>query len=181
MTADTLDTQTTNLKICVGGHEFEASGPVDVVQAQWEAFRDLVQRLHGGDTLGNGPIDAHIDAVGAHRAEASVALDRIMKHDGRCVSLAVPAASLDDEILLLLLGQQMLRANHLVMGGELLLGLRQTGRTVGRIDYRLSKLREAGHIVTAGARRARRYRLSNSGIEKAQHLARALMSTVASS
>ena len=46
-----------------------------------------------------------------------------MKHEGRCVSLAAPAASLDDEILLLLLGQQMLRANHLVMGGELLQGL----------------------------------------------------------
>ena len=140
--------RTIHLKIRVGGHEFEARGPVDVVQAQWAAFRDLVQRLHGGDTLGNGPIDAHTDAVGAHRAEARVALDRIMTRDGRCVSPAVRAASLDDKILLLLLAQQMLRANHLVMGGELLLGPRQTGRTVGRVDYRLSTLCEAGHIVT---------------------------------
>ena len=105
------------------GSESEASGPVDVVQAQWEAFSDLVKRQQGSDTRGDGPIDAHTDAVDAHVAEAGAALDRIMKHDGRCVSLAAPGASPDDEILLLLLGQQMLRANHLVMGGELLQGL----------------------------------------------------------
>ena len=179
MPDQTADPHTMNLKIRVGVHEFEASGPVDVVQAQWAAFRDLVERRDGINTPGNAHITAHQDDVNAHEVEMGVVMNRIMKRIGRVVSLAVSAASLNDEILLLLLGQQMLRANHLVMGGELLQGLRQAGRPVGRVDYQLNTLREAGHVVTAGVRRARRYRLSDSGIEKAEHLARTVMDTAA--
>jgi len=193
MAHTSADTQTTNLKIRVGVHEFEASGPVAVVQAQFEAFKILVQRLdgmdqqwgdadrqpHSGDVLRVQPVDARRDSVREVHEAIRDTLEAIMTRKGRIVSLKVPAASLEDEIALLLLGQQMLRANHMVMGGDLLEGMRQTGRKIRRIDYQLRKLRKTGDVVSAGLRRARRYRLSNPGTERATRLAQALKSTTA--
>ena len=106
-------------------------------------------------------------------------LDAIMKLEGRVVSLTARAQSSDDEIMLVLLGQKTLRSNDAVTGAEITSGLRQSGGLDGRIDYRLNKMIEAGEVVAIGERRGRRYRLTNTGLNKAQEIARAVIATIA--
>jgi hypothetical protein len=69
--------------------------------------------------------------------------------------------------------------NDSVTGGEILHGLRLTGRTANRVDYQLDKMTTAGDVITIGVGRARRYRLTNQGMGKARELARSLAATVA--
>lgn len=169
------------LKIKVGDHEFEAEGPADIVQAQFAAFRELVAGL---PALVRTPQPAQPPLPTASQPNGSgdrseLALSRIMRQEGRVVSLTARGASLEDELMLLLLGQKNLRSNDTVTGGELNDGLRLTGRTVNRIDYQLDKLTTAGDVITIGTGRARRYRLTNRGFARAQELAMGLALTVA--
>lgn len=176
-----MDTQ--RLKIKVGEHEFEAEGPAEVVQAQFAAFRELVASLPATKpTLPTPPAATPPPAPnnGTRRGDPSeLMLDRIMRQEGRIVSLTARGASLEDELMLLLLGQRNLRSNDSVTGSELIEGLRLTGRTVVRVDYQLDKLTEAGDVITIGVGRARRYRLTNQGFARAQTLAMDLVLTVA--
>jgi hypothetical protein len=162
------------LKVKIGEHEFEAEGPTEVVQAQFAAFRDLVANLPSR----RAPDSSPAPAVNNSNQRTELMLDKIMKSNDRIVSLTVRGASLDEEILLLLLGQKNLRANESVTGAEILDGLRKTGQTVDRVTYQLNKLTTAGDVITVGVHRARRYRLTNQGFAKAQELAITLVSTV---
>lgn len=164
------------LKIKVGEHEFEAEGPAEVVQAQFAAFRELIASL---PKAAEPAANQQEQSTQPNRDQSELMLSRIMKQDGRVVSLTVRGASLEDEVLLLLLGQKNLRSNDSVTGGELIDGLRLTGRTVARVDYHLDKLTTAGHTITIGTGRARRYRLTNQGFAKAQEIAMELVSKVA--
>lgn len=169
------------LKIKVGDHEFEAEGPPDVVQAQFAAWRDLVAALpalpHAAPAPAPQPITPTVTA-NAGTADA-VRLDKITKQEGRVVSLTARGASVEDEVMLVLYGQKVLRENESVTGGEILDGLRLTGRTVNRVDYQLDKMTTAGDVITIGIGRGRRYRLTNQGTAKARDLAQALIATVA--
>jgi hypothetical protein len=167
------------LKIKVGEHEFEAEGPPEVVQAQFAAFRDLVASLPASAPRPSvaTPVPAAPPLPNGGRGELVV--DRIMKLEGRVVSLTARGASLEDELMLLLFGQKNMRDNDSVTGSELIEGLKLTGRTVNRIDYQLDKLTDAGDVITIGVGRARRYRLTNQGFARAQELAMNLVSTVA--
>lgn len=195
---------TAKLKMKIGIHEFEAEGPADVVQEQFAAFRELVatapatpppglQHLgmpsipssatvfpHDVRTgVGSASGTATLLGVGAVREEVGLRLGKIMKHDGRIVSLTARAGSVIDEILLILLGQKDLRNNESVTGGEVIDGLRMTGHTLDRVDYHLDKLTLAGQVITLGTGRARRYRLTNQGFAKAQEIAMEIVQTVA--
>ena len=167
---------TNKLKIKIGDHEFEAEGPTEVVQAQFAAFRELVANLPGRPVL-----VPTLSLPPTAEGKGELMLERIMKHDGRIVSLTARASSLEDEILLVLLGQKNFRNNESVTGSEILEGLKRTGHVVGRIDYRLDKMSEgtAATIITIGTGRARRYRLTNPGFAKAQELAIGLVEKVA--
>lgn len=172
------------LKIKIGVHEFEAEGPSEMVQAQFEAFKDLVA------TAPNKPVDPPVvekpnggDGATPDESKTSfpeLQLDKIMKADGRIVSLTVRAASDDDAVMLMLLGQRQYRANDSVTGGEIKDGLRQSGQPVDRTDRILDKLStgDAGAVITIGQRKGRRYRLTNKGIAEAQRIARDLIATV---
>ncbi|HTL00713.1 MAG TPA: hypothetical protein VL243_00725 [Vicinamibacterales bacterium] len=170
---------TYKLKMKIGEHEFEAEGPIDVVQTQFGAFRELIENLPKSKqpaaqgvsttiTVPTGSLEAQGQPL---TLKGELMLDKIMRHEGRIVSLTARGASLEDEILLLMLGQRKLRTNDSVSGSELLDGLRLTGRTVNRIDYQLDKMSESGDVITIGSNRARRYRLTNQGFAKAQDVA----------
>ena len=169
------------LKIKIGEHEFEAEGPVDIVQAQLAAFTELVNKLpagpppkpaeptrtaaeqqQNGDTSGNGQLN----------------LDKIMRAEGRLVSLTVSTENIEDSALLLLLGQRHYRNNDSVTGGEVLDGLRESGQNVPRIDYQMHRLAQDGLVITVGSGRGRRYRLNNRGMQRAQEIARELIALV---
>jgi hypothetical protein len=177
------------LKMKIGPHEIDTEGPVEVVQAQFAAFRELIESLNAKTVAPADPVAttapadtplAAMPPVMPPPAKTSeLRLEKIMRMEGRVVSLTARGASLEDEILLVLLGQKSLRSNDSVSGGEILDGLRLTGRTVNRIDYQLDKMTEAGYVITVGAGRARRYRLTNQGFAKSQELAMDVLATVA--
>lgn len=172
------------LKIKFGDHEFEAEGPSELVQSQFELFRKLVESapppvatppLVGGAPM---PPTQEVAPITGKMA-GELMLGRIMRHEGRVVSLTARGSGLEDEILLILLGQRNLRSNDSVSGAEIMDGLRLTGRTVNRIDYQIDKMTQAGDVITVGNGRARRYRMTNQGLAKAQELAMDLIQTVA--
>jgi hypothetical protein len=168
------------LKIKIGEHEFEAEGPADVVQSQFAAFKDLV-----GSIGVEKPRLADAVAESADPAKdtnnntsAPLPMEKIMRAEGRLISLTVRAASIQDAILALLLGQRQYRANDSVTGSEILDGLRESGQAVSRIDHTLNQLSDEGSVITIGAHRGRRYRLTNAGVSRAQNVVRSMISLV---
>lgn len=171
-----------HLKIKLFGHEFEATGPVEVVHEQFEMFKELVTKgvtqtqksptdTPTGDTIRNQQAVPPIDAT---------ELAKIMNVKERTISLTVRAESIEDSVLLIILGQRVLRNNELTTGGEIMDGLSVTGGSaVGRVDRLLEKIARDGHIIVTGARRSKRYRLTNTGLAKAREIAAALLATVA--
>jgi hypothetical protein len=167
----------TKLKIKIGDHEFEAEGPSDVVQSQFEAFRALIELA--GKTPQPSPAPSSTENPTSNALlKGELMLDKIMRVEGRVVSLTVRGNALEDETLLVLLGQRKIRTNDSVSGAEIMDGLRLTGRQVRRIDYQLDKMTTSGDVITVGNGRARRYRLTNQGFAKAQELAMDLVTTV---
>src|SRR5437016_5251575 len=117
--------ETTRLKLKIGEHEFDADGPAEIVQAQFAAWRELIATVPApAPKLEPTITDNKTQDQGA--ARNGLALDKIMKQDGRYVSLTARGDSLEDEIMLILVGQKTLRTNDAVSGTELLEGLRQT-------------------------------------------------------
>lgn len=167
------------LKIKIGEHEFEAEGPTEVVQMQFEAFKELVAGIPREPTQPRTPDTPQLTTPARDIADAKLVLEKIMRQDGRVVSLTARGGSLDDEILLVLFGQKLLRNNDAVTGGEIVDGLKQTGRIVNRVDYNTDKMTTAGDVITVGVGRGRKYRLSNQGMTKAQNIALGLLATVA--
>lgn len=145
------------LKLKLGEHEFEAEGPPEAVQSQFAAFRQLVRPADEAQTTPASPPPPQVESP--------------MRLEGNVVCLTRRGASLDDEILLLLLGQKLLRNNDAVSGSEITAGLNLSGRRVRRVDYHTNKMTDAGYVITLGTRRARRYRLTNQGLVKGQQLA----------
>src|SRR5436190_22959859 len=137
---------TNKLKIKIGDNEFEAEGPTEIVQEQFAAFRELVANLPQTRPPLPDPANPGDPATRTNEGKGELMLGKIMKHDGRIVSLTARGASVDDEIMLVLLGQKNLRNNDSVTGGEILDGLRLTGRSLNRVDYQLDKMTTAGDV-----------------------------------
>ena len=174
------------LKIKIGEHEFEAEGRSEVVQEQFQAFKEMIastpakppaqtqkESTKNGD--GAQPITPTPDTPAI-----DAALSKIMKLENRVISLTVRADSIGDAILLLLYGQKILRQNDLVTGAEIMDGLTATGgMNVLRIDRLLEQLATNGDVIVTGERRGKRYRMTNAGIAKARQLAVDLIAIVA--
>ena len=164
------------LKIKIGDHEFDAEGPVEVVQAQFEAFKELVSSAPA--KVKTPSPDAEENANQTNGNSNQLNLDKIMRADGRIVSLTIGVDKVHDAILLVLLGQRRFRSNDTVTGAEVLDGLRESGRPMDRADRILLSLHAEGLLMAVGQHRGRRYRLTNTGIARAQELARNLISLV---
>lgn len=167
------------LKIKVGDHEFEAEGPPDVVQKQFDAFKELVLSTPASRKIAQPPGEEGEPIEVTKKVPASLQLEKIMRVEGRVVSLTARAPSIGDAILLVILGQKHFRDNDGITGSEILDGLRQSGQAADRIDRTLKKMASDGHIIKLGAHRASRYRMTNQGIVKAQEIARNVISLVA--
>ena len=130
------------LKIKIGTHEFEAEGPTDVVQAQFEAFKELVANV---PVVPIQPPRTETKHPTEERPQSNLndidkSLDKIMNVDHRVVSLTVRPKTLDDAILALLYGQKVLRESDAVTGAEVMNGLKATGGvSVARVDKPLEK------------------------------------------
>ncbi|MBZ5505676.1 MAG: hypothetical protein LAO78_09320 [Acidobacteriia bacterium] len=167
------------LKIKVGDHEFEAEGPSDVVKEQFEAFKEMIANVPPSGIANKPLATAQAQMDNSVSADTNIlALDKITRTEGRYVSLTARPGSIEDALLLTLLGQRTYRGNDTVTGSELMDGLRQSGMNVGRVDWRLEKMATEGLIIKIGSGRASRYRLTNQGMSRAQEIARNLIALV---
>ncbi len=167
---------TYKLKIKIGEHEFAAEGPVEVVQAQFGAFKDLITAMPTKPQA--APSQPNQEESVAANQPPHLPLERILKVDGRLVSLTAKCDTVDEAVLLILLGQKDFRANQEVTGAEIMDGLKQSGYKLSRVDHVMDKLSADGSTITMGIHRGRRYRLSNSGLGKTLKVAKEVIETV---
>ena len=168
--------ETQKLKMKIGTHEFEAEGPIEAVQSQFAAFRELILSLPSA-VLQQTPVPSPL-AETQTEALPHLNLEKIMKADGRVISLTARCDSIDEAVLLILLGQKEFRSNQEATGAEIMDGLTQSGYRVPRIDRLMDKLATDGDVITIGVHRGRRYRLTNLGLTKALTLAKEVIGTV---
>lgn len=166
-----MDTQ--KLKMKIGVHEFEAEGPVEIVQAQFAAFKELIASLPSADRRGQ-----QSEQTQETSTSSTAPLDKIMKVEGRIVSLTARSNSLEDGILLVALGQKTFRNNDAITGGEIIDGLKLSGHPVTRIDRYLDKFAGEGLLIKIGSGRGSRYRLTHQGLAKAQETAKGVIALV---
>jgi hypothetical protein len=173
------------LKMKVGLNEFEAEGTEEWLQKQLEAFQALVSSAPNPATYPQFNFDAPVDSGIVAESKVDTPFDeqqlsKIMKLDGRVVSLTAPPKELDAAILLLIYGQKVLRGVDLPNGTAIMDGLSATGgMAITRIDRILERLGENGDLIVTGERRSKRYRLTNVGLVKVRQIAREILATVA--
>jgi hypothetical protein len=167
------------LKIKLGNHEFEAEGPAEAVQRQFQDFKDLVvavpdhsEKTTQSETPELKNPDALIQPAAAPRIDSSVILDKIFRQKERVISLTAPPASETDAVLLVLYGQRFYRENENATGSEILDGMSESGYRKPRIDRILKGLADEGEVIITGAHRGKRYRLTNKGHAHAETIAR---------
>lgn len=174
------------LKIKVGPHEFEAEGSPEDVREQFQAFKEMIAIVPLSSppnpqiplTQDQSREDSTPEKADVPSGELS--LSKIMKVEGRTVSLTVRPKTLVDGILLILLGQKSLRQNDSVTGAEVLDGLKTTGGLAfGRIDRVMENIGKDGDIIVTGENRGKRYRMTNAGVAKARRIASELIAIVA--
>jgi len=178
------------MRLKIGTHEFEAEGPVAVVQEQVKRFMELIATLpvdylkesaspFPGVESRDYPASPSAPQVTASQP-TDASLDKIMKSENRVISLTVRPDSAETAVLLLLYGQKMLRQNDGVTGAEIMDGITATGGlSVQRADRLLEKLGRDGDVIVIGERRGKRYRLTNAGLLKARNAAATLLAIVA--
>jgi hypothetical protein len=164
------------LKIKIGEHEFDAEGPVETVQAQFEAFKELVSAAPLKTQP--SPMNAPDNADQPNGDPNELNLEKITRVEGRIISLTIGVDRIPDAILLILLGQRRFRSNDAVTGAEILEGLRESGRPIDRADRILLSLHAEGLLIAVGQHRSRTYRLTNAGVARAQEIARNMISLV---
>ena len=170
------------LKIKIGTHEFEAEGPTDVVQAQFESFKELVANVPVAPIQPPPTKAKHTteEPPPANLNDIDKSLGKIMNVDHRVVSLTVRPETLNDAILALLYGQKVLRGSDAVTGAEVMDGLKATGGvSVIRVDKPLEKAGVSGDVIVTGEHRAKRYRLTNTGLAKARKIANGMIAQIA--
>jgi len=171
--------ESSKIRIKIGEHEFEAEGPPESVQAQFEAFRDLIslvaarppQQISGGEQETNVS-----NVVNGHPNH--VPLEKILRASGRIVSLTAIPTSTEDAALLIMLGHKDLRNSESVTGQEIGDGLAQSGRPILRTDRIMEKPIASAYVLKSGFKRSTRYRLSNVGHQKALAVARELIAAL---
>jgi hypothetical protein len=173
-------------KLKIGVHEFEAEGPVAVVQEQVKRFMDLIASLPK-EAVNPPPPPSLADLENPPSSkpkppmpETDSSLDKIMRLEDRIISLTARPRSVEDAVLLLLYGQKMLRVNDAVTGAEVMEGITSTGGlAITRVDRLLEKMARNGDVIVVGEHRSKTYRLTNTGLAKARQLAADLLAIVA--
>ncbi|HLB86682.1 MAG TPA: hypothetical protein VJK29_03430 [Terriglobales bacterium] len=168
--------ETSKLKAKIGPHEFEAEGPTELVQSQFQAWKELVATFPQHIVA---PVAPTVQEPAENKDDPNklphIPLEGIMHVDGRVVSLTAVPATPQDAALLVLLGQKDLRNNHSSTGQEIGDGLAQSGQPVERVDRILDKAIQEALVMKIGRGRSTRYRLTNQGLHKALSIARDLL------
>jgi hypothetical protein len=165
------------IKIKIGEHEFEAEGPVEAVQSQFDMFKQLIanqpQRIN---TTEKAAKQAELEAAPTRHFD--IQLDQICQVSGRVVSLTVKPAAEATAAMLIMLGQKVFRENDTVTASEIKDGLEQSGYRPTRIDRIMQPLADEGSVIRIGQRKGTRYRFTNQGVARAKDLAKTALEEV---
>ncbi len=157
------------IKVKIGEHEFEAEGPAEMVQSQFEAFKEIIANApRQTPAPSSKPQKQQNEPSGGGELQ----LEKISKVDGRVVSLTIKPEAESTAAMLIMLAQRTYRANETVTASEIKDGLEQSGYRPGRIDRLMQPLTDDGSVVRIGARKGARYRFTNQGLVKAQSAAK---------
>jgi hypothetical protein len=161
------------LKIKIGEHEFEAEGPAEVVQSQFETFKNIITTLpeRKAETIIPN-LTPNFEVSNNVLSTTALDVDRIFRTQGRVISLTVPPSSETDAVLLILYGQKHYRKNENPTGSEVKDGMEQSGYRSPRIGRILGSLFTEGAIIITGKHRGKRYRLTNQGFTRAEAIVR---------
>lgn len=171
--------ETTRIKIKIDGHELDAEGPVETVQAQFEAFSKLVSSLANKTPVSTTASQVQVPVPKENSSELPhIPIEKILHLSGRVVSLTAIPKSATDAALLIMLGQKDLRANVSVTGQEIGDGLAQSGREVPRVDRIMDQALKDQYVLKTGVRRGTRYRLTNLGLSKTLIIAKELIESL---
>lgn len=185
------------LHVKLGADEFEAEGSQDYVEKQRDFFVSRIDKA-GAHTehKEKPPADAKKGTGSEHSSTGKVdpkppvnnlpvsveAMSKIVNHNENLITLtAMPGGdnAEGDSLLLLLLGHKVLRSEDLILAGDLVAGMKQSGfSSVDRMDRVVQKV-DPSFVSSVGNRKGKKYRLLNPGITKAKELAEKLISTVA--
>lgn len=171
--------ETTRIRTKIEGHEFDAEGPVDTVQAQFEAFLKAVC-AKGSQKPEPKKHDSPEDEETKDDPKGfpHIPIEKIMHLSGRVVSLTAIPKSATDAALLIMLGQKDFRENVSVTGQEIGDGLAQSGRDVPRVDRIMEQALKEQHVLKTGVKRGTRYRLTNIGLSHALSIAKDLIGSL---
>jgi len=168
--------ENTRLKVRIGSHEFEAEGPPEIVQNQFEGFKRLIetpnQENQGGDA-------GAFAASAVHLPLSGIQLDRICKVDGRVVSLTVKPDSVGVAAMLIMVGHIAYRNHDAVTASEIKDGLKRSGYIIERVDRVMHPLTDERYLVRTGDKKGTRYRFTLPGFARAQAAAREAISQLA--
>jgi hypothetical protein len=191
------------LKVRIGQHEFEAEGPSEIVQKDYESFLlrvesdDKTSTNSASEVAKNGDLEGipakeltaralagefNLDGALDAQAEAQ-RLAKIIRREGDYLSLsAFPQgdAREGEAALLLLLGHKIFLGANEVTAVSLSQELKQSGLAIDRLDRVMNPYSEEGGsmILKTGQRRGARYRLTNLGMNKAREIAGELLKVV---
>lgn len=160
---------TNRIHIKLGDYEFEAQGPADIVNQQFEAFQEMVNRL------GKVPEPPDIPKT-EQENESEQAIDndvysRIFHESGDLLSLTATPKTDDSEadaLLLLVYGYYKLKNEPKITGVTLMKAAKQSGVYINRVDRYMDTKKE--FILTGGAKRGKRYSLNNKGIQYVEEM-----------
>ncbi|MGA2859059.1 MAG: hypothetical protein ABSE40_19490 [Candidatus Sulfotelmatobacter sp.] len=165
------------IKVKIGEHEFEAEGPAEIVQGQFETFKQLIasqpQRINTTEKTSKQEESGASGASG----NGELQLDRICRVEGRIVSLTVKPEEAS-AAMLIMLGQKTFRDNETVTSSEIKDGLEHSGYRPGRIDRIMQPLADEGSVIRIGQRKGTRYRFTNPGTAKAKVIAKTAIEQV---
>ncbi len=166
--------QTQKLKIQIGDAVFEADGPTEIVEQQFQAFILLLQnqpkqpktKEELGAGSGNG-ISNETQPI------SEAVLNKVFCNEGDYVSLSASPSGPADALLVLLYGFDRILDVPKVTGVTMMKAARKSGVQIPRIDKYMNE--SAEFVLTGGAKRGKRYSLNNRGIAHAEKVIRALI------
>lgn len=154
------------IKIKLGDAEFEAEGAEDKVQAQYEQFLALLERV-GTKPSAKSPASKSASTLDDSRIARLFEL----RPDG-VVVLRLRPEGLEsaDIVALLLYGYRKLKNEESVLATQVLKAARLSGLGIERVD-RAAESYVPRFILPGGARKGTKYTLTMQGVTKAEEVA----------
>lgn len=175
------------IKIKIGDAEFEAEGPTETVQAQFDLFmKAIAGRVTSAPTaipLGPTPSTASsVVEIASTTTNTSGeptpdVLSRVFRDTDALSLAALPHSGENpnaDAMLALLYGYLRLRNENAVTGTSLMKSAKISGISIDRVD-RLMDVHQPDYVLVAGVKKARRYQLNNRGIARAATIINAII------